>query len=152
VNKRVPSPSRLDTSDTVGTHVQGGAACRILIVDDHAMVRQGFRSLLDAYPDIQVVGEAANGSDAVELTEQLKPSVVLMDINMPGMNGIDATAKIKACWPEIIVIGLSVNASPENMDAMKTAGATLLMTKEAAVDELHGAIQQALKGSVSCSQ
>jgi signal transduction histidine kinase/ActR/RegA family two-component response regulator len=134
-----------------GSLIRQGAACRILLVDDHVMVRQGLKSLLDAYPDIQVVGEADNGQDAVELAARLQPSIILMDINMPKMNGIAATERIKTQWPQILVIGLSVNASEDNAGAMKQAGATLIMTKEAAVDELHGAIQEALKVSVSLS-
>ncbi len=136
---------------TEGNSIPEGAACRILLVDDHVMVRQGLRSILDGYPDIQVVGEADNGQDAIELAERLQPSIVLMDINMPKMNGIEATTRIKTRWPQILVIGLSVNASEDNTGAMKQAGATLLMTKEAAVDELHGAVQQALKVSASWS-
>lgn len=136
---------------------EGGAkqervACRILLVDDHVMVRQGLRSILEAYPDIQVVGEADNGLDAVELAERLQPTIVLMDINMPKMNGIEATARIINQWPQIVVIGLSVNASEENSGAMKQAGATRLMTKEAAVDELYGAIQEVLSLLVSRAQ
>ncbi len=120
---------------------------RVIIADDHAMVRQGLRSVLEGFADIEVVGEASNGQEAVHLTNQLSPSVVIMDVNMPVMNGIDATAKIKTRHPEMVVIGLSVNASGENEDAMKTAGASMLLTKEAAVDQLHGAIQEAVKGT-----
>lgn len=98
------------------------------------------------------MGEADNGLDAVELAERLQPTIVLMDINMPKMNGIEATARIINQWPQIVVIGLSVNASEENSGAMKQAGATRLMTKEAAVDELYGAIQEVLSLSVSRSQ
>lgn len=120
--------------------------CRVLIADDHAMVRQGLRSVLEGFSDIVVIGEASNGQEAVDLTEQFKPAVVVMDINMPFMNGIEATAKIKTRHPDIVVIGMSVNASVDNHDAMRTAGASLLLTKEAAVDQLHGAIQGAVKG------
>jgi CheY-like chemotaxis protein len=119
---------------------------RVLIADDHAMVRQGLRSVLEGFPDIDVIGEASNGQEAVDLTEQFKPSAVVMDINMPFMNGIEATAKIKTRHPDIVVIGMSVNASVDNHDAMRTAGASVLLTKEAAVDQLHGAIQTAIKG------
>ena len=87
---------------------------RLLLVDDHAMVRQGLRALLESYGDIQVVGEASNGLEAVEMTEQLQPSVVVMDINMPEMNGIEATGKIKSSHPHTVVIGMSVNAAGEN--------------------------------------
>jgi DNA-binding NarL/FixJ family response regulator len=118
---------------------------RLLLVDDHAMVRQGLRALLESYGDIQVVGEASNGLEAVEMTEQLQPSVVVMDINMPEMNGIEATAKIKSSQPHTVVIGMSVNAAGENQKAMKTAGASRLLTKESAVEHLHTAIQDSLK-------
>ncbi|HNI68244.1 MAG TPA: response regulator transcription factor, partial [Nitrospira sp.] len=113
---------------------------RVLLVDDHAMVRQGPRSLLDSYPDLEVIGEACNGEEAVAMTRQLHPALVVMDINMPKMNGIEATAHIKARYPGTIVIGLSVNAGAVNREAMLKAGAVLLLTKEAAARELYDAI------------
>jgi CheY-like chemotaxis protein len=119
---------------------QKNANRRVLLVDDHAMVRQGLRMVLEGYAEVEVIGEAWNGEEAVAAVEQLRPDVVLMDINMPKKNGIEATAEIKARYPETIVIGLSVNAEGENADAMKRAGAALLITKEAAVDQLYEAI------------
>src|SRR6478672_10390889 len=110
---------------------------RVLLVDDHAMVREGLRSVLESYDDVVVVGEAANGEEAVAMAERLRPSLVVMDINMPKMNGIEATAHITRTYPEIQVIGLSVNASGNNVQAMLKAGAVLLLTKEAAVNELY---------------
>jgi DNA-binding NarL/FixJ family response regulator len=92
-----------------------------------------------------VVGEAWNGEEAVKAVESLRPAVVIMDINMPKMNGIEATAKIKARFPDTTVIGLSVNAGDENKEAMLNAGASLLLTKEAAVEQLYGAIQERMK-------
>ena len=124
----------------------GQGPCRVLIADDHAMVRQGLRSMLQGFPTIEVIGEASNGQEAVDLTEKLRPAAVVMDINMPLMNGIEATAIIKMRHPEIAVIGLSVNTSYATHDAMQTAGASVLLTKEAAVDQLYGAIQQAVNG------
>ena len=118
----------------------------ILLVDDHAMVRQGLRSMLDEYDDVAVIGEASNGREAVESVTQLRPSVVVMDINMPQINGIDATLEIKARHPEVAVIGLSVQNTSETREAMLRAGATTLISKEAAVDELYLAIRQALAG------
>ena len=123
---------------------QGAKPIRVLLVDDHAMVRQGLRSMLDGYADIEVVGEASNGEEAVTMTQRLRPSLVLMDINMPKMSGVDATARIKARHPEIVIIGLSVQAGHEPHLAMLKAGATRLLTKEAAVDQLHHAILHAL--------
>ena len=108
------------------------------------MVRQGLRTVLDSYPDLDVVGEAWNGKEAVAFVEQTQPSVVIMDINMPKMNGIDATAEITSRYPGIVVIGLSVQAGGDNEEAMRKAGAAMLLTKEAAVDELYQAIQQVL--------
>jgi DNA-binding NarL/FixJ family response regulator len=93
--------------------------------------------MLGGYEDVEIVGEAWDGQEAVQAVDQLRPGVVVMDINMPKMSGIDATAQIKARHPETIVIGLSVNAGGENQEAMMKAGATLLMSKEAAVDQLH---------------
>jgi PAS domain S-box-containing protein len=116
----------------------------VLLVDDHAMVRQGLRSVLDAYADIQVVGEAGDGAEAVKLVETLRPWVVVMDINMPKMNGIEATTQIKIKWPETTIIGISVNIGDDNGDAMQRAGAATLLTKEAAVEQLHDTIIQAV--------
>jgi CheY-like chemotaxis protein len=110
---------------------------QVLLVDDHTMLRQGLRKMLEGYEDVEIVGEAWDGQEAVQAVDQLRPGVVVMDINMPTMNGIDATAQIKARHPETIVIGLSVNADDENQDAMVKAGASLLMSKEATIDQLH---------------
>lgn len=117
----------------------------ILLVDDHAMVRQGLRSVLDAYEDLHVVGEGRDGVEAVKLVEELRPCVVVMDINMPKMTGIEATAHIKAKWPETTVVGISVNSEDDNSDAMKRAGAVIVLAKDSAVDELYQTIQQVLK-------
>jgi DNA-binding NarL/FixJ family response regulator len=118
---------------------------RIVLADDHAMVREGLRAVLEGYNDVQVIGEAKNGEEAVLLVDNLRPSVVIMDINMPMLNGIEATILIKSRHPEVRVIGLSVNADGSNEDAMKQAGAEVLLTKETAVDELYHAIHTALK-------
>jgi DNA-binding NarL/FixJ family response regulator len=115
------------------------------LVDDHAMVRQGLRAVLESYEDMDVVGEAVDGQDAIRLAEQLRPGIVVMDINMPKMNGIEATREMTTRYPDVAVIGLSVNAGDDNHDAMTKAGALRLMTKEAAVEELYGAIQEAVK-------
>jgi PAS domain S-box-containing protein len=116
-------------------------ALTVLLVDDHAMMRQGLRSVLEAHPDIQIIGEASDGQEALAMVHSLQPAVVVMDINMPRLNGIEATARIKAHYPDIRVIGLSVNAGPNNREAMLQAGADMLLTKEAAVEELYRGIQ-----------
>jgi PAS domain S-box-containing protein len=127
-----------------------GPKVRVLLVDDHAMVRQGLRSVLETYPDIEVVGEASDGKQAVISAARLQPSIVVMDINMPTMNGIEATKSITTRFPRILVIGLSVNADSENQQAMKAAGATILLTKESAVEQLYGAISRALGTPTAC--
>ena len=142
-NSTRPSDSELITQNS---QLLDKACIRLLLVDDHAMVRQGLRSVLDAYEDVDVVGEASDGEEAMISVERLQPSIVVMDINMPKMNGIEATAQIKARYPHILIIGLSVNVEGENADLMKKAGAAVLLTKEAAVDELYRVIQEALKG------
>ncbi len=119
----------------------------VLLVDDHAMVRQGLRSVLDAYDDLHVVAEARDGAEAVALVEDLRPRVVVMDINMPVMNGIDATACIKTYWPETTVIGISVNTGEDYSNAMKRAGAATVLPKDTAVERLHDAIIKEVVGS-----
>jgi DNA-binding NarL/FixJ family response regulator len=110
------------------------------------MVRQGLRSVLDAYEDLHVVGEGRDGAEAVKLVEELRPRVVVMDINMPKMTGIEATAHIKAKWPETIIVGISVNSEDDNSHAMRRAGAILVLAKDSAVDELYRTIQNVLQG------
>lgn len=117
---------------------------RVLLVDDHAMVRQGLRSLLETYADVEVVGEAYDGEEAVARVDQLSPDVVVMDVNMPKLNGVEATARIRSRHSNVVVIGLSVNAGGENQEAMTKAGAAVLLTKEAAVEELYQAVRQVL--------
>jgi CheY-like chemotaxis protein len=116
-------------------------ALTVILVDDHAMMRQGLRSVLEAHADIHIVGEASDGQEAVAMVQALQPAVVVMDINMPRLNGIEATAQIKSQYPGIRVIGLSVNAGPNNREAMLQAGADMLLTKEAAVEDLYRCIQ-----------
>ncbi|MGE0471287.1 MAG: PAS domain S-box protein [Nitrospira sp.] len=135
-----------DAISSASEHARG-PRIRVLLVDDHIMVRQGLRTVLDAYADIDLIAEAGDGEEAVRLVEQWRPDVVVMDINMPRMNGIDATRQIKLRYPETTVIGLSVNAAGENQEAMARAGAVRLMTKDAAVEQLYNAIQDARRHS-----
>lgn len=117
-------------------------AIRVLLVDDHPTVRETLRRALQAYPNIEVVGEASDGEEALARVEQLQPAVVVMDINMPRMDGITATRLIKVQYPEIAVIGLSVENKEYQLFAMKKAGAFgVLQKKEMSVGELFGVIQ-----------
>ena len=117
---------------------------RVLLVDDNTLVRQGLRSALQAYPNIQVVGEAIDGQWAVLTAARLQPTVVVMDINMSKMDGITATQMIKTQHPEIVVIGLSVDLKEYQLHAMRKAGAFDLIRKDNVVAELYGAIQRAM--------
>jgi PAS domain S-box-containing protein len=120
------------------------AVIRVLLADDHAMVRQGLRSVLDAYADVEVVGEAADGEEAIRLAQSLQPEIIVMDVNMPGIDGIEATRQLRHEQPTIAVVGLSVHNNPQVERAMREAGAAAFLTKEGAVEQLYLAIQDAL--------
>jgi len=100
-----------------------GEDLRVLLVDDHEIFREGLMSILEEVDGIQVVGEASDGAQAVEKARDLQPDVVLMDINLPAMNGIEATRKITAKMPDIRIIGLSVDSEDDMADSMIAAGA-----------------------------
>ncbi len=119
----------------------GQNPCRVLIADDHAMVRQGLRSMLEGFPNIEVIGEASNGEEAVELDRQLQPDIFVMDVTMPKLDGIEATRRIKQQHPGTVVIGLSVHNSPHVEKEMRTAGAAAFLNKEIAADQLYETIK-----------
>lgn len=116
----------------------------VLLVDDHAMLRQGLRSIVDGHHDLRVVGEASNGLEAIDAVRALKPDVVVMDINMPEMNGIEATKRIKEEFPDTAVIGLSVHQGTNIAQTMADAGISKYLTKESAVEALCQAIEDAV--------
>jgi DNA-binding NarL/FixJ family response regulator len=120
----------------------------VLLVDDHAMVRQGLRSILETYPDLEVVAEAADGMDAVERALSKEPDVVVMDINLPRLNGIDATRRIKKEAPATVVIGLSVHYSSQTHTALIEAGASALLSKEQATEDLYRTITRFLNDGI----
>ncbi len=121
---------------------------RVLIADDHTIVRSGVRLLLSAEPDIDVVGEALDGAEALALTEALHPDVVLMDISMPGMDGLEATRHIKARWPDIHVLVLTMHRSDEYFFEMLKAGASGYVLKGAETNELIRAVRVVSRGEV----
>jgi DNA-binding NarL/FixJ family response regulator len=113
---------------------------RLLLVDDHELMRQLFRELISLHSQVDIVGESANGRDAVELADRVNPDVILMDISMPVMGGIEATRIIKSRHPDIRVIGLSMHDSEQMADTADSAGMDALVSKTASADELMEAI------------
>ena len=118
----------------------------VLIVDDHAVVRQGLRSLLELHDDIEVVGEATNGLEAVDLTSRSLPDVVLMDLIMPEMDGIEATRRIRALSPSTQVIVLTSFSEDEQVFSAIKAGALSYLLKNVSPADLVKAIQAAYRG------
>jgi DNA-binding NarL/FixJ family response regulator len=124
---------------------------KILIADDHQIIRQGLKSLLDRYPDFQVVGEAADGRSAVRLAKQLMPDVIVMDIAMPDLNGIEATRQLTKAHPEIKIIALSMHADRRFANEMIRAGAQGYLVKDGAFEELAEAIRTVISGKAYLS-
>ncbi len=111
---------------------------RVIIADDHSRARSGLRALLATFPQIEIIGEAADGQEAVNLVDSLHPDVVLMDARMPGLDGLQATRQIKQEWPQIKVIVLSLDAACRQ--AALAAHADAFMTKGGVVGQLWRAI------------
>ena len=121
---------------------------RLLLVDDHAVVRSGLRMLLGTQRDVEIVGEAGSAAEALEATAQFKPDVILMDIGLPDKTGIEATREIKAKFPGVSVVALTIHEDEEYFFQMLDAGATGYVPKRAAPDELLTAIRAAAAGEV----
>ncbi|MBI3927352.1 MAG: response regulator transcription factor [Armatimonadetes bacterium] len=119
---------------------------RVLLVDDHPLVRQGIRAVLEGEPDIEVVGEASTGEEALRMTGSLSPEIVVMDIQMPGMDGIEATREVKRIRPECAVIMLTVNDEEMFLVESVQAGASAYVLKEASGDMLVQSIRALVRG------
>ncbi|MBV5299204.1 MAG: response regulator transcription factor [Rhodoferax sp.] len=124
---------------------------RVLLADDHALVRACLRKLLESMPDIEVVGEAGDGLALLELAEKLQPHLVLMDIAMPGLNGIEATARLVKSWPGIRVLILSMHQNEEYVRQTLRHGAVAYLLKDAAPMELELALAAVLRGETYLS-
>lgn len=138
-----PSPSAAESIPPRGGSCAPGI--RVLLVDDHAMVRQGIKSLLDSHESLHVVGEASDGQRAIELAKELRPDVVVMDVNLPVVDGMAATGQITNDCPETVVIALSVHDDRHIMEAMLAAGAVAFLSKGSVTEELYKAIEQAVR-------
>lgn len=119
---------------------------KILVVDDHAIVREGVRMILAKESDLEVVGEAGDGEQALELTERLRPDVVIMDISMPGMGGVEATQTIRTRHPEVQVLALTMHEDESYVFQLLRAGAAGYVLKRAAAQDLVQAVRAAAKG------
>jgi DNA-binding NarL/FixJ family response regulator len=118
----------------------------LLLVDDHPIVRKGTREMLEPYEDLRVIGEASDGAEGVSKALELQPGVILMDVSMPGMNGIEATQKIKSSLPKVAVLVLTSYDDDAYVFALLEAGAAGYILKNAREDELVGAIRAVADG------
>jgi NarL family two-component system response regulator LiaR len=134
MTKQVPFPSNPENR------------IRVLVVDDHALVRSGLRFFLLAFDDLELVGEAKNGEEALKLCAQIQPDVVLMDLMMPGMNGVAATGIISERWPNIRVIALTNFQEAEMVQAALQSGATGYLLKNVLAEKLAEAVRAAHAG------
>ncbi|HWO70183.1 MAG TPA: response regulator transcription factor [Actinomycetota bacterium] len=123
-----------------------GEKIKVLVVDDHAVVREGVRMVLETDPDLKVVGEAGSGEEAIEMARELSPDVVVMDIGMPGLSGFEATRRIRAAQPEVKVLALTVHDSEAYLFQMLQAGAVGYVLKRAAAADLIQAVKAAHRG------
>jgi two-component system, NarL family, response regulator NreC len=119
---------------------------RIVLADDHALVRQGFRMILEAQPDMEIVGQAGNGREAVELAEKLHPDVVVMDVAMPELNGTEATRRLAASTPRTRVLALSMHKDSVYVREILRAGARGYLLKDSGDTDLVAAVRAVAKG------
>ncbi|MFP3870840.1 MAG: response regulator [Syntrophobacteria bacterium] len=124
---------------------------KILVADDHKIVRDGLRSLIESEPGMEVVAEAGNGREAVQLTLQKRPDLVIMDVDMPDLNGVEATRQILAALPDIKVITLSMYSDKRLVGQMLDAGASGYLVKSCAFDELIRAVKAVFAGQAFLS-
>ena len=121
---------------------------RLLLVDDHEIVRAGLRMLFSAEPEVEIIGEASSGEEAIVAVQDLGPDVVLMDVGMPGIGGVEATRRIKVSHPQIAVLALTMHEDEEYFFEMLAAGASGYVPKRAAPDDLMSAIHIVRQGDV----
>ena len=120
-----------------------GEKIRVMIVDDVSETRENVRKLLQFESDVEVVGVARTGKEAIQVSQELQPDVVLMDITLPQLSGIQATLQIKTEFPQVAIVGLSIHESQEMVQAMTEAGSSVYLTKESGNDTLLPAIEAA---------
>jgi len=119
---------------------------RLILADDHAIVRSGLKQLISLSPDLQVVGEAVDGSQLLEVLRQGRPDLVLLDINMPGLSGPDLIARIRSHWPSLPILVLSMHNEPQVAARVLKAGASGYVTKDSEMEVLLGAVRKVAAG------
>ena len=129
-----------------------GKTIRVLLADDHALVRAGIRALLETLPGIRVVGEAGDGFEALDLVRTHQPDVVLMDVAMPGLNGLEATARVAEEFPGVRIIILSTHDKQEYVCHALKRGASAYLLKKAATIELETALKHVMNGEIYLSR
>ena len=129
-----------------GRAENGREPARIIIADDHALAREGLQDMLADETELEVVGEAANGLEALALCSRLQPDLVLMDVRMPRLDGLEATRKVKQEFPKIIVLILTMHENPDYLLEALRAGAAGYVLKDASSEEVVTAVWQALGG------
>ena len=140
----VQSPEQTGGGPSDAKSSQRASEIRVLVAEDHRLMRQGLISILTQLCKFDVVGEVGDGLAAVEMVHRLKPDVVLMDVSMPGLTGVEATRRIKAETPETRVVALTIHNSEEMRTAMRSAGASGYLTKSAEASEVCAAIRNAV--------
>jgi NarL family two-component system response regulator LiaR len=143
----IATPTTRDAT-APGADVNDTAPIRVLIVDDHAVVRTGLKVFLDLQPDMEVVGEAADGSEGVAMARRLEPDVVLMDLLMPNMDGVTAIGRIKAERPETEIVTMTSFIEEEKVTSALEAGASGYVLKDAEAEEVAAAVRAAYAGEV----
>jgi DNA-binding NarL/FixJ family response regulator len=124
---------------------------RVLLADDHAIVREGLRALIDKQPDMEIVGEARDGREAIRMAREQVPDVAILDVSMPGLNGVEATRRITRELPDIKVLGLSMHTERQFVGAVIDAGASGYLVKDCALEELIRAVRCVVNGQVYLS-
>jgi NarL family two-component system response regulator LiaR len=145
-----PAPTSPTTRGATppGADVNETASIRVLIVDDHAVVRTGLKVFLDLQPDMEVVGEAADGSEGVAMARRLEPDVILMDLLMPNMDGVTAIGRIKSERPETEIVTMTSFIEEEKVTSALEAGASGYVLKDAEAEEVAAAVRAAYAGEV----
>lgn len=126
--------------------MMAGERHRVLIAEDHTLIREGLRALISSHPEFEVVGEAGDGKEAIQLADKFSPDLVLMDLSMPRMGGVSAIQEIKKKWPKIKILALTVNDSEEYVLAALSAGADGYILKDSTHNELMQALGNTVRG------